>query len=308
MAVSRKIIKEVTQKVKDFISLHPNESIGVHSCHFFYITSDGKEYVVLIPKDKKAIQDYKKQETLLPFLHKLHLPVLIPNGIDVVENADLTFAVEEKINGCEWNYETYTNFSETEKKIFSKQIAVFLFKLHQTSINNLPDCSFDDFFVFPDKETFFKNLRDVFPDEIKKDLHFVDKIYERAKVIFDFGKEDVVFMHRDFHPQNTFIDKEKNLCAVIDWASCCVAPRIREFQNLAGTEDKQLLINVLQNYNMLANTNILPEQVVLFNQIEWITCLDILKENPSLLNWAKKDGALLAMGKLDKQIEKFLNV
>ena len=310
MIISEKIIKEITQNAKEFLSQQTRKdlSVGANSFHFFYSASNGKEYVVLIPKYKKAIHDYKKQVVLLPFLQKLNFPASIPTGICVVEEAGLTFAVEEKLNGYGWDYSTYANFSADQKKSFSKQIAAFLFQLHQTPINNLPICSFDDFFVFPTKESLNKKLSGIFSDEIKQDSHFVEKIYERSKIIFDFGKSDTVFMHRDFHPQNTFIDKAGNLCAVVDWAACCIAPRIREFQNLAGTDDKQLLINVLQDYNAIANTNILPEQVVLFNHIEWMTCLDIMRDRPSLQAWAKKDGALLASGKLDKQIEKFIDI
>ena len=305
----KKIKEEITQTVKNFLSHQTDKSlsVGANSFHFCHTASDGKEYVILIPKYEKVIQDYKKQKLLLPFLRNLNLPVLIPTGIDLVEKDGLTFAIEEKINGLEWDYTTYANLSLNQKEAFSKQIASFLFQLHQTSINNLPSCSFKDFFVFPDEETFYKKLSRILPNEINQGTHFIDRIYERAKIIFEYGKKDLVFMHRDFHPQNTLIDEASNLHAVLDWAACCITPRIREFQNLAGTDDRSLLINVLQKYNLLANTNILPEQVILFNHIEWIACLDIMKDRPSLKTWAKKDGTLLASGELDKQIEKFIS-
>lgn len=299
MYIHPETIKKITQRVKDFLLHNADKSlsVGANSFHFCYTASDGKKYVVLIPKYEKAIQDYKKQAVLLPFLQKLDLPVLVPTEIEIIENDGLTFAIEEKINGFEWDYTTYAKMSEQQKKVLAKQIATFLFRLHQTPTDNLPACPFDDFFIFPDKETLNKKLAWVFPDEIKEDPHFIDRIYERAKTIFDIGKEDLVFMHRDFHPQNTLTDKTGNLYAVFDWAACCIAPRIREFQNLAGTDNRQLLIDVLQDYNALANTNIRPEQVILFNHIEWITCLDILKDRPSLYAWAKKDGTLLANSK-----------
>ena len=301
MNLNNQTIQKIKEKVRDF--LHGNAdkslSVGANSFHFFYQAPNGQEYVVLIPKYEKVLQGYKKQEILLPFLQRLNLPVSIPTGIMIVSDDNLTFAIEEKMNGFAWDYTTYANFSRDQQRAFSKQIATFLFSLHQTPTDNLPDCSFDDFFVFPDKETFHKKLSFIFPDE--KDI---DRIYEKAKIIFEFGSEDTVFMHRDFHPQNTFVDKAGNLSGVIDWAACCIAPRIREFQNLAGSDDRRLLESILRDYNALANTNILPEQVVLFNHIEWITCLDIMKDRPSLLEWAKKDGALLASGKPDKQIDK----
>lgn len=308
MQLDSKIISELKEQAKAFLSHNKDKSlsIGASSFHFFYTASNSKEYVVLIPKYEKSLQDYKKQAVLLPFLQKLNLPVLIPNEIEIIEDGNLIFAVEEKINGNAWSFLTYANFDKAQKKNFSRQIANFLFQLHQTPTDNLPACSFDDFFVFPDKKTLHEKLSWVFTDEMKKDSCFIERIWEKAKIIFDLKKDDTVFMHRDFCPQNTFIDKNCNLYAVIDWAACCIAPRIREFQNLAGSDDRQLLIDVLQNYNEIANTNILHEQVVLFNHIEWIACLDILKDRPSLQNWAKKDGTLLASGQFDKQIENFV--
>ena len=229
----------------------------------------------------------------MPFLNGLNLPVSIPSDIYIVRDENLVFAIEEKMKGVQWNYETYANLSAPQKRTFTRQIARFLFQLHQTPTNNLTTCSVEDFFVFPDNKTFVKKLSWLFPDEIKKDKFFIEKIYEKARIIFDFGKDDTVFMHRDFHPQNTFVDRDGNLIGVIDWAACCIAPRIREFQNLAGTDNKELLISVLEEYNTLAGTKLSLEQVVLFNKIEWISCLDILKDRPSLATWAKKDGTLL---------------
>ena len=308
MQLNSKIISELKEQVKTFLSSCADKSlsVGANSFHLFYTAPDGKEYVILIPKYEKSLQDYKKQVILLPFLQKLQLPVLIPNGIEIIEEDGVTFAVEEKINGITWDFSTYASLETTQKKAFSKQIATFLFQLHQTPTDNLPACPFDDFFVLPDKETLNEKLSWLFTDETKKDHYFIEKVWEKAKIIFDLGKDDRVFMHRDFHPQNTFIDENYNLYAVIDWAACCITPRIREFQNLAGTDDRSLLIDVLHDYNEIAKTNILPEQVVLFNHIEWITCLDILKDRPSLQGWAKKDGTLLATGQLDEQIEKLV--
>ena len=219
MNIDEQTIKEIITKAKNFLQYGTDKSlsVGANSEHFFYTASDGKVYVVLLPKNENVVKDYEKQAVLLPFLERLNLPVLIPNGIMIIKEDNFICAIEEKMHGTEWNYTTYANFAEHQKKAFSKQIANFFFQLHQTPTDNLPACSFDDFFVFPDKETLSQKLSYVFIDEIKEDSKFIDKIYDRAKIIFNFGCDDKVFMHRDFHPQNTFVDKSGNLCGIIDW-------------------------------------------------------------------------------------------
>ncbi|MBO5997346.1 MAG: hypothetical protein J6P93_02335, partial [Alphaproteobacteria bacterium] len=80
MNLKNQIIQKIKEKVRDFLHCNADKSlsVGANSFHFFYQAPNGQEYVVLIPKYEKSIQDYKKQAVLLPFLQKLNLPGLIP--------------------------------------------------------------------------------------------------------------------------------------------------------------------------------------------------------------------------------------
>ena len=113
MPISAKIICEIEKKVRDNLPHKADKSlsVGANSFHFFYTASNGTEYVILIPKYEKSLQDYKKQEILLPFIQKLHLPVSVPTGIKVIEKSSLSFAVEEKMDVC-WEMGTLINKSK----------------------------------------------------------------------------------------------------------------------------------------------------------------------------------------------------
>ena len=64
MNLNNQAIQEIKGKVKDFLLNNADKSLsaGAGSFHFFYQAPDNQEYVVLIPKYEKTIQDYKKQE------------------------------------------------------------------------------------------------------------------------------------------------------------------------------------------------------------------------------------------------------
>ena len=77
--------------------------------------------------------------------------------------------------------------------------------------------------------------------------------------------EKEVFLHGDFNYSNFLIDDDYNLHAVFDWHPACIGPRIADFAAFVYCNDVAFLPLVLDEYNKLAKTDILPEQVVQHN-------------------------------------------
>ena len=308
MYIPAKIQREIERRIGDYI-VGPRKSkgeSGANSEHFFFKASNDVEYVILIPRYENMIKGYKKVQTLLPFLHKQNLPCSIPSWLEIIDSPNGVCAVMERIIGHEGAQESFLHLPPENQKIFAAQIADFFVALHRCPIALLPKgLDYSDYFKTPKQEELYPFLLDIFSNEENETPGFCKKLYDRIGKIYHFGFDDCVFIHRDFHFGNAIVDDGHNLKAVFDWGNACVAPRLRDFCNLAGYNEKDslLLKMVLESYNSKTGFSVKPQQVILFNRIQWAGCGYILKDRPALMTWAKNDGNALVRGDYDKDIE-----
>jgi len=208
------------------------EHPGAHSEPFFYRTEDGNDYVLLRAREKGFVKGFLKQQVLYPFLLKQKLPVRTARKLDIIEYNDDIFAVMERFFGHGHNPGRFANATKVQQARIVKQIAYFFFTLHSIPTDSLP--------AGLDYTPYFK--------------------YDKNSVT---GND--VFLHADFNYSNFLVDDDYNLHAVFDWHPACIGPRIAEFATFVYCNDIEFLPLVLDEYNMLAGTSILPEEVISHN-------------------------------------------
>jgi len=205
---------------------------GAHSEPFFYKTQGGDDFVLLRTKEKRFTDGFYKQQVLYPFLQKQNLPARTARKLEILEYNDDTYAVMERFFGHGHNPERFANATKEQQERIVKQIAFFFYSLHLIPVATLP--------AGIDFTPYFK--------------------YDKRK-----HKDDNVFLHADFNYSNFLIDDDYNLHAVFDWHPACIGPRLAEFATFVYCNDVEFLPLVLDEYNKLAGTAILPEQVILHN-------------------------------------------
>ena len=232
--MNREIIDELTDAIKNkrIQVKDQGEHPGAHSEPFFYKTLNGNDLVLLRAKEKGFVDDLRKQQLLYPFLQTLNLPVRTARKLDILECGDDTYAVVERFFGYGHNPERYANASNEQQERIVKQIASFFLRLHSIPIDTLPKGI--------DYTPYFK--------------------YDKSA-----SKEEDVFLHADFNYSNFLVDDDYNLHAVFDWHPACIGPRIAEFATFVYCNDLDFLPIVLEEYNRIAGTSILPEQVIKHN-------------------------------------------
>jgi len=208
------------------------EHPGAHSEPFLYRTKDGNDLVLLRAREKRFVDSFLKQQVLYPFLSGQNLPVRTANKLEILEYNNDTYAVVERFFGHGHNPERFSKANAKQQANIVKQIAVFFHKLHSISIETLPaGIDYNPYFKYDKKST----------------------------------DGDDVFLHADFNYSNFLVDDDYNLHAVFDWHPACIGPRIAEFATFVYCNDIAFLPLVLDEYNKLAGTSILPEQVIAHN-------------------------------------------
>jgi len=205
---------------------------GAHSEPFFYKSNNGSDYVLLRAKEKCYIEGFRKQQVLFPFLLNRNLPVLTARELEILEVNDDIYAVMERFFGHGHNPERFAAASKNQQANIVTQIANFFFNLHSIPLDALPEGL--------DYTPYFK--------------------YNKNNVT---GND--VFLHADFNYSNFLVDDNYNLHAVFDWHPACIGPRIAEFAAFVYCNDLDFLPIVLEEYNMLAGTSILPDDVIVHN-------------------------------------------
>ena len=205
---------------------------GAHSEPFLYRTHNGAEFVLLRAKEKSFIDGYIKQRLLYPFLSLQNLPVNTARELVILEFSNETYAVMERFFGHCHNPDRFAAATKEQQIRFVNQIAGFFFKLHSIPTESLPEGL--------DYVPYFKYDKSVYR-----------------------GKD--VFLHADFNYSNFLVDDDYNLHAVFDWHPACIGPRIAEFAAFVYCNDTAFLPLVLEAYNNLAGTSILPDEVILHN-------------------------------------------
>ena len=202
---------------------------GAHSEPFYYKALNGDDFVLLRAKEKSFINGYRKQRLLYPFLHSQNLPVRVARELEIIECGGEIYAVVERFFGHSHYPEKFAKATNEQQKRIVKQIANFFFRLHLIPTEILP--------VGIDYTPYFK--------------------YDKSAAE---GKN--VFLHADFNYSNFLVDENHNLHAVFDWHPACIGPRLAEFAAFVYCKDLSFLPLVLEEYNKLAGTSILPEQVI----------------------------------------------
>ena len=205
---------------------------GGHSEPFFYKTHGDDDLIILRAKEKRFTAGFRKQQILYPFLLTRDLPVRTARELEILECNDKTYAVMERFFGNGHSPERFSKATDEQRSRIVRQIAFFFLKLHSIPPDTLP--------TGVDYTPYFK--------------------YEKGD-----AKNDDVFLHADFNYSNFLVDDDYNLHAVFDWHPACVDPRIAEFAAFVYCNDLEFLHLVLREYNKLAGTSILPEQVILHN-------------------------------------------
>ncbi|MDP4001293.1 MAG: aminoglycoside phosphotransferase family protein [bacterium] len=194
--------------------------------HYIIILDD--KYVFRFPRTKDYLKRLRYEILLLDYLKdKVDIP--IPNYTFIAK--DKSFAGYNMIKGDQLKKKIFKKLPVSTTNKISKQIAVFLTKLHKTSLDIARKYDVHS----EDKQKSYKELvRDIkkyiYPTVSKKRQLLIEDFLNDLK---DLKFSIRVFTHRDFYPHHILIKKnKKSIAGVIDFGDVKIDDPAIDFAEL----------------------------------------------------------------------------
>ena len=233
--------KQIIEKFLDCnISIEPI-STGWTNFVFKVITENNK-YIFRFPRNNFFSNVLIKEVSFLEYVKdKISTPV--PNGKLVYDNSR-PFTYHEMIPGRNLA-EVYSTLTENEKEKIADQISNFIYELQQISLEDIK-------INLPTTSQFLAELS-------KVDSEYYD--FNQHNALIEQEKNGSVLNHADLNPGNVLLDKNNNVCAIIDFAFVSKSSKINDISRLIGRLPKEFHETMLNAYNKKFNSNIGMDEV-----------------------------------------------
>ena len=254
--------------------------VGERTVVYKMIKCDTKEeYVLLLPKEALSFERKQKFKSFFEAVIKMqqfctegyHGNIFIPK-VQLFDGFRI-----QKYGGEVLSQELYNQLTMKQKGKIAKDIAQYLWFVHEKSIENENNSLFDNEKVKIGQIDTYNYWSS---EDMRSDILCWDKFLTKAdrtmldKLISDYEYRDksdeiAVLTHGDLRFQNMLYDREKERLAIIDYELCHVRSLYRDlcpFCHSGLNED--LITEIVKNYNGYANQlkfNI--EKVKLFSSI-----------------------------------------
>ena len=208
----------------------------------FDVKTNNGCYIFRFPRNTFFAGVLEKEVAFSKYIrNKIKTPI---SHIDIGYDKARPFTMHKKISGRSLT-EAYGELTKEDKVKIAKQVAEFIYELQNV---NLEDFTLE----LPTTSQFLADLS-----------HVDDEYYDfsRHDNLVKLEQDGLVLNHADLNPGNILLDKNNNVCAVLDFAFVSYSSNINDVSRLIGRLPADFHHIMLKAYNNRFNTSITMDEI-----------------------------------------------
>lgn len=257
---------------EELTNLFPQKAISCIGQGASSVAFEIDDNIIRIPKADTS--RYLKEEQILPTISKYvhpHTPI-----IHIVKKP-IFYSIHKKLNGNDWDLNTYDALSATQKNLFCGDIATFFLQLHSIPLKKLSPGARKILkpYSLPTENQLKHLLNGIFTAEESHNLYQYAKRISKPQ-----GK--IIFAHKDFRRKNSLVDHNHRLTAVFDYGNACLGEGAEDFKPLCNPDYLPILKKALKYYNQYSNDSVSFKRIVELQEIECFFVIKYLGSYPQI--------------------------